>query len=361
MTTTIYTIAELQDYIASEQYIHSDIVPVSPERVRSYSNNPRCGPKMPVLFTLTDNGELLAYRTVLPDYFLKGNEKILFAWLSGNFVAPGHRRKGLSTRLFKTVEEAWQGKLMYTNYAPASKAVYDRSGAFTQFMVRPGKRYYMRSALATLYKERFRSKTLLQWADKALNGIHELFSGGHMQFEMPPETRAVQIETIDEALKETIAHHTGGSLFGRGAEEFEWIRSFPWVTENVEQKLPGEYHFTREVAAFKNLWYKIEHTEGTAFLWITVVNDKLSVPYFLYNHPMHVVAARQLVLKEMVASNCAYVTIRHPELGPVLGTRKNPFILSRSMPQHYFAHRSFADAIPADKTVHDGDGDCIFT
>ncbi|MCA1746613.1 MAG: hypothetical protein LC655_02880, partial [Bacteroidales bacterium] len=260
-----------------------------------------------------------------------------------------------------TVEEAWQGKLMYTNYAPASKAVYDSSGAFTQFMVRPGKRYYLRSALSTLHKERFRPKVLLEFTDNVVNSIHDLLSDNSMQFPLPPDTSAEQIETLDPTTKAIIAENNEGSLFGREAEEFEWIHSFPWVTENSKQNYPGQYHFTREVSAFKNLWYRIEHKTETAFLWITVVNDKMSVPYFLYSHPMQVVAARQLILKEMVNNDCAYVTIRHPELGPVLGTRKNPFILSRNMPQLYFAHSSFADEIPADKKVHDGDGDCVFT
>ncbi|MEX2428057.1 MAG: GNAT family N-acetyltransferase [Bacteroidales bacterium] len=361
MTINIYTIAELHDYIASDSYLHSDIVPVSPERVYSYTNNPRADQQMPVLFTLTENDRLLAYRTVLPDCFLNGSERTAFAWLSGNFVAPEQRRKGLSTRLFKAVEEAWNGQLMYTNYAPASKAVYDSSGAFTQIKERPGKRYYMRSALATLHKERLRPNVMLKLADKAVNSIRDLVSGSGMQFPLPPDTRAVQIETLDATTKAIIAHHSGGSLFGRGAEEFEWIRSFPWVTENAEQKLRGQYHFTREVSTFKNLWYRIEHKTENAFLWITIVNEKLAVPYFFYTDRMQVVAARQLVLKEMTNSNCAYVTIRHPELGPVLGTRKNPFILSRSMPQRYFAHKSIAGSVPRDLLIHDGDGGAVFS
>ena len=53
-----------------------------------------------------------------------------FAWLSGNCVDPEFRRKGFSTRLLQQAEALWDGRLMYTNYAPASKAVYDRTGQF---------------------------------------------------------------------------------------------------------------------------------------------------------------------------------------------------------------------------------------
>jgi hypothetical protein len=360
MKTTIYTIGELQDYIQSDQYLRSDILPVSPERVHSYLNNPRAEKQMPVLFTLTENEQLVAYRTVLPDHFNDGSQQLPFAWLSGNFVAPAHRRRGLSTLLFKAAGEAWNGRLMYTNYAPASKAVYDHSEAFTEFSVRPGKRYYMRSALATLYRERAGSNRLLKFTDHVVNGLHDLFSSAG-QFPLPPGTGAEEIDTPGDSFKKLIAQYNGGSLFGRGAAEFEWIRSFPWVTEKPDHQLPGKYHFTREVSRFRNSWYRIKSEKGTAFLWITIVNEKLSVPYFFHADPLHVVAARQLVLNAMLSHRSAWVTIRHPELGPVLGTRKNPFILSRSMPQRYFAHRSLAPAIPRDREIHDGDGDCVFT
>ena len=360
MKTKIFTIEELQDYITSDQYLHSDIVPVTPERVRSYLNNPRAGKQMPVLFTLTENERLVAYRTLLPDYFSDGTNKVPFAWLSGNFTAPSHRRRGLSTLLFKAAGEAWNGKLMYTNYAPAAKAVFDRSEAFTEFAVRPGKRYYMRSSLATLCRERAGSVRLLKFTDQFVNGLHDLFSSSNL-FPLPPGTSAEEIDTPGEPFKKLIAQYNGGSLFGRGAAEFEWIRSFPWVTEDASREIPGKYQFTREVSRFRNTWYRIDSDKGTAFLWITIVNEKLSVPYFFCSDRLHVVAARQLVLNAMLSHRCAWITIRHPELGPVLGTRKNPFIHSRKMPQRYFVHRSLEAAIPHDRVIHDGDGDCVFT
>ncbi len=360
MKTTIYTISELQDYLNSDQYLHSDILPVSPERVCSYLNNPRAEAQMPVLFTLTENGKLVAYRTLLPDQFNDGTQQVTFAWLSGAFVAPDYRRKGLSTLLLKVAGEAWNSKLMFANYAPAAKAVFDRTEAFTQFAVRPGRRYYMRSSLTTLYRERIGASRLLKFADNVVNGMHDL-SLPSDQFPLPTGTSAEQIDTPDEQFKKLFAQFNGGSLFRRGAAEFEWIRSFPWVTEDTNVRLPGRYHFSRIVSLYRNIWYRIENESGTAFLWITIVNEKLSVPYFFYSDQLHVVAGRQLVLNAMLNHRCAWVTIRHPELGPVLGTRKNLFILSRNMPQRYFAHRTIAPSIPLNPVIHDGDGDAVFT
>lgn len=360
MKIEIYTVSALQRFILSDRFLNSDILPVSPERIASYMNNPRAEGSMPVLFLYTENERIIAYRTVLPDNLSAEGEITGFAWLSGNYVVPGHRRTGISGRLFKVVEDAWNGMLMYTNYAPASKAVYDKTGSFAQFTERPGKRYYMRSSLELLLSNRFSHRGLLRLGDSILNGIHELTSAG-MQFPPIPDTDISQVDMIDEELAGLIMSIQEKSLFHRGISEFEWIRNDPWVTENPDSLPDAEYHFSRRVSKFRSRWFKLKSSAGVAFLWITHVDKKCSVPYFIHNDPLLITTARQVVLNEMVSEGASYITTRHPELGPVLGTRRNPFILSRDMSQRYFAHKNLIRIIPAGPDIHDGDGDVVFT
>ena len=360
MKTTIYTISELQDLVHSTGYRESETVPVSPERVLSYMHNPRSEPEMPVLFTLTEGERLLAYRTLLPDHLVRDGATVPFAWLSGNYVVPGRRREGLSTRLFREVEKVWKGQLMYTNYAPASKAVYDRSGVFSCFVTRPGKRYYMRSSLHSLLGERVKAGRLLEMTDRVINAFHDPMIRGMALGDIPAAVvrRIGPEEPLPEKLINSMASQ---SLFARGRKEFDWIRKYPWVTDKPAGEIEGHYHFTRKVSHYRNQWYHIRSDGDEAFLWITVINDRLSVPYFYQTGKMAVLAARNLVISEMIAAGCSHITIRHPELGPVLGTRKNPFIMSRAMPQHYFVHRSLENVLPEKYLVHDGDGDVVFT
>lgn len=360
MKTEVYTIAQLKNYIDSPIYRESGILPVSPERVASYIRNPRARPDLPVLFLLHDDEEIIAYRSLLPDYFISDNGPVPFAWLSGNYVSPKHRRKGLSTLLFKRVEEAWDGKLMYTNYAPESKAVYDKLNAFDLFRERPGRRYYLRSSLRVLLGGRIKSTGLLEFGDKLINSIHD--PGLRVdQFRIPEGITAEQKEVLDPGLKEFISGQAAASLFRRGPEEFRWIREWPWVSEKPLISLEGTYQFSREVEKFRSKIFELKSNKGTAFLWITIINSKAAVPYFFTDDPLLTIAARQLVLKEMISEACSYLTIRHPELGPVMGTRKNPFLFSRSMPQRYFCHKSLKNSIHEELQIHDGDGDCIFS
>jgi len=360
MRTDVYTISELQDFIATEKYRNSGNIPVSPERARSYAANPRGEPDMPVLFTLTDQDRIVAYRTLLPDRFSGKDGLVRFAWLSGNFVDPSYRRKGLSTRLFKTVEESWEGKLLYTNYAPASRAVYDKTGVFREFLVRPGKRYYLRSALYPLLRDRVRFQGLLKFSDRFLNGIHDMWIAGS-DYPVDPAIKTEAIKDPDTELSALIVESSRGSLFQRAVEEFKWIRDHSWITSRDAEILPGKYQFTRRVEQSYSQWFKLSNDKGTAFLWITVVNDKCSVPYFFQDDMRLTIAARQIVFNTMIGYRCSHITIRDQDLGPVLGTKGNPFLFSKMMPQRYYAHKEIADMIPFDPKVFDGDGDCVFT
>lgn len=360
MKTEIYKISQLQEFIQSENYLSSRQIPVSPERALSYINNPRAEADMPVLFLCTENDKLLAYRTLLPDSFQSGGEAMAFAWLSGNYVDPDYRRKGLSTKLYKEVNEAWKGKLMYTNYAPASKAVYDKTQDFTCFSKRDGKRYYMRSSLAELMKDRIRSGAILRFGDRLLNGIHDAMIST-MDFPVNPETSITVIKSFDTDIKKLIEKAQDGSLFKRTGKEFKWIIDFPWITKDPLQLQNAAYQFRRVASRFKNNWYRLENSSGVAFLWITILDEKCSVPYFFHNDKKLLHAARQIVLREMIENQSAYISIRHPELGPLLGLKKNPFYLSRSMPQNYFAHKNLLKYLPGDDIIHDGDGDCVFS
>ena len=126
-----YTLEDLKSHQFQAFYSNKEVAPLSPLRLQSYLKNPRADQRDHILFELRHKDRLIAYRTLLPDCFYDhlGNSH-RFAWLSGNYVDPEYRRQGYSTRLLQLAEEHWDGRLMYTNYAPVSKAVYDQTGQF---------------------------------------------------------------------------------------------------------------------------------------------------------------------------------------------------------------------------------------
>lgn len=361
MEISIYTIKELPGLLESGEYRGAQILPVSPERIRSYVSNPRADPDDPVLFMLKDETGILAYRTLLPDLFFSGKTTHRFAWLSGNYVVPEQRRRGLSTDLFREVENAWNGRLMYTNYAPASKAVYDMTGKFREFRMHPGARYYLEAALEPLLAGRIGMKRMLRLADRVINAFHHP-NKDHTAFSVDPSVRIRQVGLDDPEVRKCIEGSMERSLFRRGPDIMEWILDHPWITELPDPPMEGSYAFSWKSNRFMNMLYLLENGKGQrGFLWTLIHDRSMKVPYFLCDDPVLTVAARQLVIRDIIAGRASYLTIHHPGLGPVLGTRKNPFLFRKRMEQRFFAHEEICGKIPEGLMIHDGDGDCVFS
>ncbi len=361
MDLKTYTLEELASYAGSTRYGSSGTFPLSPLRLASYLHNPRAERTDHVLFEMYDGNRLVAFRTLLPDLFRDHTgHSHRFAWLSGNYVDPGFRRQGISTKLFLAAEECWEGKLLYTNYAPASRAVYDRTGRFRLLKERKGKRFYLRAASRELMSWKGLPGSLPGIADRIINQVHD-----RMLERFQPEKKTTcsveEMVTPDPEVGLLIGRLQENSLFCRDMEVFQWILRYPWVTDRDAAPVP--YHFSHRASLFRNRLLKFT-TPGTgkpAFLWMIIHNRKLTVPYALRENTSMDRDMAVEILRSMIIHRCAYTTIREPSLVEQMTRYKKWFLLIRNMPQLVFAHEKIAGMIPGDRVMHDGDGDVVFT
>jgi GNAT superfamily N-acetyltransferase len=345
------------------------VVPFSVLRQVSYLRNPRALDSDPVLFEAWDGARLVAYRTLLPDSYRDTQGTIRrFAWLSGNFVLPGYRRMGISTRLLELAETSWEGRLMYTNYAPSSKALYDQTGRFRLLAGREGSRFHLRSASAELLAGRMGtakwlkrgSGILLQAGDDLINRIRESRLG---RFAAPAGEGSLieEISAFDPQIKEVIDRIQADSLFGRDAGVLSWILENPWVTD-----LPGEpipYHFSYRVRTFKNILLKFTHASHArpGLLWMVLHNRKMTVPYLFTETNDWYPSMAAAVIRSMIDHGAAYTTIRNRSLQDALRAHRSRFLAIRNMPQLIFVHEKIAPTVPSGSLIHDGDGDVVFS
>lgn len=360
MDVRVYSLEELEHHIQANESQADRVSPLSPLRLHSYLNNPRANWGDPVLFELRIKDKLVAYRSLLPDtYRDKLGEIRPFAWLSGNWVDPAHRRQGYSTRLLQEAESRWEGRLMYTNYAPASKAVYDRTGKFPLLTERRGKRFYLRAAAEELLGERLGGRGFLRIGDQAINRFREKKL---QQFEaVNPELCQIEkVSSLDDKWREWIRHMQKESLFGRDALAFDWILSHPWLT--TSKVPPMNYHFSYQARQFENILLSFSLPDRSkGFLWMLVHNQALSVPYvFAESEQCYSHMARTLV-HHMISRNCAYTTLRHAPLVKETASFGKLFLSSRDMPQLIFAHRNLISQVARERGIQDGDGDVVFT
>lgn len=361
METRSYTLGELEAHLEQSYDETSPLIPVSPQRLASYLHNPRADPSDHVLFEMWQGDSLIAYRTLLPDnFFDDGAVAHRFAWLSGNYVSPSFRRKGHSTRLLQLAEERWEGQLMYTNYAPASKAVYDRSGQFRVLARREGQRFYLRANSSELLKGRTFLHSLLPSADSILNRRVEKKLKKFAP-DLPEECRIQRVTDIDDTMEELTSTSEEGTLFRRNREIFRWILRYPWVSSNAIPSLP--YHFSYRSTPFENLLYRFEseRTGETGWLWLLVHGSKLGAPYVYTTDQGILPWMARTLIDTMVQHRCAYATVRHEGLRNALGDHRKWFLSMRRMPQLIYCHKQLEGSISDEFTLQDGDGDLVFT
>jgi len=361
MDLKVYTIDELKTRLDDPVYNQSGIAPLSPLRVKSYLTNPRARKHDPVLFEMHHNGLLIAYRTLLPDtFFTSAGEPHQFAWLSGNYVKSEFRRQGLSTRLFQEVENHWEGRIMYTNYAPVSKAVYDKTGRFKLLFRREGTRFYLRSAAGELLGKRLSVPAILNLTDSLINKISEKRLQ-RFQASVQKQYPVEQIDNFDQELITLFTQIQKDSLFRRDSTIFRWIIDHPWVASKPTEQVP--YHFSYKTGYFENRLMKYVDSDKdiTGFAWLLLHNRKMSVPYlFSGDDSFYNLVARDVLLS-MIQHGSAYITIRHPSFLVAMQKLRKWFLSARDMPQLIFVHKKIAGLVPDSGTIHDGDGDVVFT
>lgn len=361
MELKAYTLEELEPYLYILYSKPDSLVPVSPLRLRSYMENPRARKSDTVLFEMRENGEVIAYRTLLPDIFYdhKG-EPQRFAWLSGNWVRPDKRRQGNSTRLLEMAEDRWQGRLMYTNYAPESKEVYDRTGRFERIALREGSRFYLRSSFDELLNKRVGNTRLFGMADRFINQLREK----RIQSYEIASDRSCGVSEIDgflSQLSELVKRLQQDALFRRDREIFKWALEFPWVTEQACG--PLHYHFSYQANRFENILLQFSSPAGKIMgvMWMILHDSLLTVPYFFAGSEEVEACMADQIVRTMIEKDCTYTTIRNQKLLKHLQKHRKLFLGIRQMPQLVFAHQSLMDLMPGDPVIHDGDGDVMFT
>ncbi len=362
-----YNASRLKEFLNSDLYREMPFVPVSPHRASSWLNNPRMKPEDILLYLGFEGETMMAYRSILPDR----HGDIRFGWLSGNWVRPDQRRMGLASRLFEEAYADWGHQLMYTNYAPESKAVYDKSGRFQLYVERPGIRYYQRSSSASLLGGRRiiyrRSRSLLSLADGMLNAVQDIRiaikkeNTRDLVFE---ESVSPDFEAVD-----FIQNNRASGFCLRSQDDFDWIASYPWIKSGPSKD--PRYFFSSVSNRFHNICVKIrdERDEMSGFLWLVINAEKMTIPYAVVTpeKAMKVSAVEEAgsafsrILNHFLQSNkISYLTTHHPSVIDVF--QPGPILTTRKMTQNYFVSRDLKKQLPDPKFINfqDGDGDVVF-
>ena len=351
---------ELEHFVQSEMFQQFTIVPISELRVKSYLFNPHSQPGDIVLYLGFVQNQLVAFRSFFAGVIHTENEQQRFAWCSGNWVHTDFRRKGFSERLLKEAFIDWNGKLMFTNYAPNSEKLYLKSGNFHVIHQFEGFRGYLfpktRKLVQKANKNKF-TKILFSVIDLGISVI-SLF---RIWFFSPKQNPGIRFETIqfpDDACYKIIKNQSEKFLFNREEEKFKWIFQFPWIS-NEEYLNAKNYPFSSFSKSFFYRTVKLFFKEEfIGFFIFSVREGHLKTLHFCLSNGYEKEIATYL--KQFCAKHKIEVlTVYKYELALQLFTQKFPFLHAKKYGQKIYS--SF-EIRGIDKFLfQDGDGDVIFT
>jgi GNAT superfamily N-acetyltransferase len=252
-----YNAERLRDFLESQDYREMPFLPVSQHRAQSWLHNPRLKQEDIILYIGFEDGDMVAYRSILPDNY-QGN--IHFGWLSGIWVRPDQRRKGIAAGLFEEAYKDWGHQLMYTNYAPEAKALLDKTGRFDLYAHRPGRRYYQRSSSASLLENRHslfrRSRLLLNLADGLLNSFQDIRILSKR--EHAKDLNFIITDSPDYRAMDFLEKNQGRGFCNRSMDEFNWISKYPWI--KGDEKKDTQYFFSSHSKRFQNICINLSTT-----------------------------------------------------------------------------------------------------
>ncbi len=355
---------EINLFAADSKYVGWENIPISKYRAISYSQNPRSNPQDVVLYLAFHDDILVGYRTVMPDLVFVGETQIKVGWLSGNWVHPDFRRKGISTMLFNEVYKDWNNRLLYTNYAPESKAVYDKSGKFGLLASKNGRRFYLRSCLSTLLPSRSSIFRRSIPALKVFDFLINLFNPFPIIIRTKKFESSIDFEYLqfpDNEVFQLYENECKSTLTQRTQNELQWIFSYPWLVSSPMGDSIGErYFFSSNPKRFSQTIIKVfKNKVLLGFLMLNINDDKLSIPYC--SNFLNFELITKLLLTHAVKLKVSMITLYEPNIVAFMNRQPLNWLLSKSRNQNYFATKELINQFDGKQVFFkDGDGDCAF-
>lgn len=347
--------ADLAEYSNSEAYQKLTEKPVSVERIESYLKNPNALPADYILYVLYSDNQLIAYRSLLPDNYYD-KSKTHFAWLSGNWVHPEHRGKGFSSSLLHEAVSDWGNKLMYTNYAPESHALYQKSGLFHLISSRTGSRFYLFAKTQKLLIHRV-NKTMHVFLP-ILDFFVAIYT--HLKIKISSKTKLntdniTVLQQPDNNFLEAFNRRKKEG-FHRTDSELIWILKYPWVSNAKNNQTYFFSHYAKAMF-YQFLWIKNDNGKNTGWAILHFRDGVLKIPYY-HAEDAELACLAQYVIHFAKTQKIEQFRCFDTDLVAAVNESKNPFIYQKQAKQNVYAAW---DTNPREPIVKDGDGDYIFT
>ena len=369
MKVECITHKNIKDYLISERYRNSEVLPISRHRGISHFQNPKAQSEDVLLINIYDDEKLVAYLGLLPDDIFFDEKKVHVGWLSCMWVAPSSRGKGLAKKLLKTAWENWNNNLIVTEFTPEAEGLYKRTGYFESLTFRNGIKCYHRLNLAEFLPKKNKNwnhvRFLLQIGDSIFNSIFSL-KNRIFRGRLTQDIIVKQVDKIDEEILTFIQPFQKSAFTKKTKEDFDWQANFPWIINSVEAREDQKrYYFSSFAKRFKIVYLKFFKEEKLiGFLILTIRDNALRIPFVYFDEKNDAIARgiTAHILNFMTVEKLNTIHISNKVLTENILSEKHNFFLIRKMNKECFISNKIMENVPHHSVnLQDGDGDAAFT
>ena len=355
----------LYEFIYSPEYMELEHIPISRHRALSHINNPRANDDDILLILAYEGAHLVGYLGMLPEKIYHENSYERCAWLSCLWVDTRFRGRRIGSQLVQDSLDAWEGRILITEYTEAARRLYEKLGSFVELDKKQGVRLYIRSELSKILPPKRKifqqSKPALQMFDTVFNFFFDVRFAFYRRSQK--KHRIEYVNFIDDSVDQFIAARQQTQLFKRRAEELNWLLKNPWILSAPEKdEWSQKYHFSAVAKSFDFVPIKIYNSENEliAFLIFAKRDDGLKLPYCYYSGSVQVVV--DVINFHLVKWRIKTFTVYHQPIAQALKKNKTPALYKKQITRAYLISSVLAgDWLQKEKEIQDGDGDCSFT
>lgn len=352
-----FSVGEIPWLLNTDLYRNMPVKPISVPRALSYYNNPRADEGDIVIYVLFVEEQMVGFRTILPDWVFKSHEKIKFGWCSGNWISPQYRRNGYSSLILEEALNDWNKKLMYTNFAPASHMLFNKTQRFRLLVQRVRYRFFANIDLQNFLRYKHYWCFLKPFIPVLNAGVE--IAAKIKYFYFKPYDLSHLIIDVHSRMPDTFMNYavTENSLYSRREREFLWAEQYPWLS-SAEEASDIDYPFSLYEQQFEKFFIEIKDKKGNAaHLMLSARSGNLKLLYF-FDAGLQAEAA-MFLMNFCYHQKFKTFTLMDNELLQSIIRLRKPFIGSRKFNMGIYT--SFSLPIDPHAKIHDGDGDYMFT
>lgn len=364
--SNFYTLKDLQDVKVQSMFLQSETLPFSSLRLQSYLHNPRAKPEDVLLISATKDDKIIAYRTMLPDNIILGIQTIHFGWLSGIWVSPNFRCKGIGKMLHHAAYQAWNGKLIGTEFTPKNEAVMRSSELFEEPIFKIGVIFYFYSVLREILNKRYPNlnwlSPMFSLIDKTINVYALVKRKIYFNPNFKNKYSFIPTKELSEVATKYLNEAPPYSSTNRRSTELQWISDYPWISSDLTTKEASkQYYFSTYSENYAFDFIEIYHNKSIIGLVVLSFRDGvLKIPYFwaseleLAELAKYIINfAQKLGAKKLIS----YHSLLNEQL--ISKDRFNIFY-KRTKRKYLISKQLKTESSLLQFNFEDGDGDCVF-